>query len=195
MADEYTRIWNEVNGTVYFDENNYLRETASDLPLLVKSVEALERLLSEADVSERYAISGALGNLYRIYGNDDAAQLAKAKRYLADCLAYATDQEDAIREMVTLIRMGEVLKYGGEYKEALTLFHKALSLCRSGDFLVYQDFTLQHIGKCYLEMHEFECAEKNLQEALDLRRKKGDEALIDSTEKALELVSKLKNKA
>lgn len=195
MTDESTRIWIEVNGTIYFDENNYLRETASDLPMLAESIEALERLLSKAEGSERYAISGALGNLYRIYGNDDATQLAKAKQYLNECLAYATHQEDAIKEMVTLIRSGEVLKYGGEHGEALTLFDKALSLCRSGNFLVYQDFALQHIGKCYLEMHEFECAEKNLQEALDLRRKKGDEALIDSTEKALELVSKLKNKA
>ncbi|MDX8046516.1 tetratricopeptide repeat protein [Gracilibacillus sp. S3-1-1] len=189
---EYTHILNKVTPTIYFDQTNYLRETASDLGLLEESIKALEYSLIKEESEGAYYLSGALGNLYRIYGNADKVHLHKAKEYLQLCLNYALEHQDIVKEIITLIRIGEVYKYDDQHRQALVLFEKALSLCEKNGVDHYVDFVLQHIGKCYMEMNQLEYAEKYLRQALALRQQKGDKALIASTLEAMELLVQLK---
>ena len=87
--EKYHHLITTVNNAIYFDENNYLRETASNIDLLIHTIDELEKLVLSANESEKYLLSGMLGNLYRIYGNDEPLQLMKAEQYLNFCLDYA----------------------------------------------------------------------------------------------------------
>ena len=79
----------------------------------------------------------------------------------------------------------------GKYNEACTQFHKAITLCVTENNTKQLDFVHQHLGKCFIEMGMYAHAELQLQTALKLREKKGNEALINSTVKALDLLTKL----
>jgi len=86
---------------------------------------------------------------------------------------------------VSLLRLGEAIKYKGNPKEALIIFNDVLDKCKANNNLLYVDFAMQHRGKCLLELGEITEAEKCFKEALKLRELKGDESLIESTRQAL----------
>ena len=176
---------------IYFDESDYLRERTSDMKLLLQYISLLEPLYVRVNIEEQYQIISTLGYLHRVAGADDSLQLTKAEQYFKECLTYAKNHQDVAKEITTLIRLGEVYKYGGKYDEACTQFHKAITLCVTENNTIQLDFAHQHLGKCFMEMGMYAHAELQLQTALKLREKKGNEALINSTVKALDLLTKL----
>jgi len=97
------------------------------------------------------------------------------------------------REVVTLIRLGEALKYNKKHYEALEYFDKALNKFKEDKINNHLDFAFQHIGKCLMELGRLDEAEKNFIEAYKLRELKGDTSLIKSTKQALCLVKRLKS--
>ena len=178
MDNEYYHLLiTTVNNTIYFDENNYLRETASNINLLIQTISELEKLILSANESEKYLLSGTLGNLYRIYGKDEPFQLMKAEQYLNVCLDYAKKNGDFIKEAITLVRLGEVYKYKNQHPEALKRFEKALTLCEKQGLEKYLDFIYQHMGKCYLEMKLYDLADTHFTKALNLRKQKEEDLL------------------
>ena len=185
--EKYHHLITTVNNAIYFDENNYLRETASNIDLLIHTIDELEKLVLSANESEKYLLSGMLGNLYRIYGNDEPLQLMKAEQYLNFCLDYAKRYGDITKETITLVRLGEVYKYKNHHQAALVLFEQALAICGKQGLELYLDFIYQHMGKCYLEMKLYDLAEAHFTEALNLRKQKGDASLFESTLKAIQL--------
>lgn len=191
--EKYHQLITTINNAIYFDENNYLRETTSKINLLLHTIAELEKLLSSSSESEKYLLSGMLGNLYRIYGNDEPIQLMKAEQYLNYCLDYAKKNEDLTKETITLVRLGEVYKYKNQHQEALELFEQALAICEKQRVELYLDFIYQHMGKCYLEMEFYDLAEGHFTKALNLRKQKEDTSLLESTLKAIQLNLTLKN--
>ena len=175
---------------IYFDESNYLRERTSDMKALLHSITLLEPLFLKVNNDEQYKVASMLGYLYRVAGAEDGQQLTKAEQYFNECLTYAITRQDVAKEMITLIRLGEVYKYGRSYEDASTCFYEAISKCVAEDYTKQLDFAHQHLGKCFMEMGMFEHAKSQLLIALKLRENKGDEALINSTIKALELLKK-----
>ena len=176
---------------IYFDESDYLRERTSDMDTLLQSIALLEPLYIMVDHEEQYEIASTLGYLYRVAGADDAQQLTKAEQYFKECLTYAINHQNVAKEITTLIRLGEVYKYGCRYDEACTRFHEVITICVTENNTMQLDFAHQHLGKCFIEMGKFAQAELQLLTALKLREKKGNESLINSTTKALELLAKL----
>ena len=176
---------------IYFDESDYLRERTSDMDALLQSIALLKPLYIMVDHNEQYEIASTLGYLYRVAGADDAQQLTKAEQYFKQCLTYAIKEKDVAKQVTTLIRLGEVYKYGGKYDEACTQFHKAITLCVTENKTMQLDFAHQHLGKCFMEIGMYAHAELQLQTALKLREKKENESLINSTTKAIELLAKL----
>lgn len=128
-----------------------------------------------------------LGYLYRIYGLEDEDQLMKAEMYFKKCLTYTAEKQEIKKEITTLIRLGEVYKYQNRHEEALVLFYKAIKLCQKEGMAIIIDFAYQHLGKCLMEMKCYDEAERSLQVALEIRKRKGDLELIQSTQNALEL--------
>lgn len=171
--------------TIYFDEQNFLREQSSDSLQLRRVIDLAEQAV-KSNEDEHFFLYGTLGNLYRILGEPKMAI-----HYLKLNLLDAENSRSARREIVTLIRLGEALKYDGRHEVAMEMFNRASLRCEETDDSIYSDFVLQHKGKCLLEMHKVNEAMECFQEALTLRMEKGDVALIHSTERALVFARKL----
>jgi len=185
---DFKKSLTSVNEFIYFDSNDYLREKASNPLGLIQVITDAEYLLKIGiGESDKYFLNGTVGNLYRICGEPQ-----KALDYLNSCLCFAKEEGNITRETVTLIRLGEALKYDGKHDEAIELFEEAFKKCKDNKLDTYLDFALQHRGKCLMEMGRIDEAEKSFIKALKLREFKGDTNLIDSTKKALELVKRLK---
>jgi len=175
-----------ISEIIYFDHNEYLREKTSNPFRLKEMIDIAENLLvNTKSEDEKYILMGTLGNLYRIYGEPQ-----KAINILSECLIIACDQNDSNREIVSLIRLGEAIKYNGNPMEALEIFNEVLDKCKANDNLFYVDFAMQHKGKCLLELGEIAEAEKYFKETLKLRELKGDLSLIESTQQALNFIKK-----
>src|SRR5699024_5490801 len=94
-----------------------------------------------------FFLFGALGNLYRINLHPK-----KAIPLFNHCLEIANEEKNQRKEVVSLIRLGEALKYDGSHREACTKFERALKLCEENGITEYLDFVYQHMGKCQMEL-------------------------------------------
>ncbi|HEY7420988.1 MAG TPA: tetratricopeptide repeat protein [Gaiellaceae bacterium] len=81
------------------------------------------------------------------------------------------------------IRLGEAYRCADRLGEALTTLTEALAESRQTPF---EDFALQHLGKALTDAGRADEAVDTLERALALRREKGDPALVESSERALE---------
>lgn len=177
-----------INNIIYFDRNDYLREKTSNPMKLKKFIVEVENILNNSvNEDDKYFLYGTLGNLYRIYGNPQ-----KAINFLTLSLNHAKKIESIRKEIVSLIRYGEALKYNNKHQQALNVFGQALDKCKVNHEVAYIDFVLQHKGKCLMEMGRLKESEYCLNEALRLRKLKDDFHLIDSTLQGIELLEKLK---
>jgi tetratricopeptide (TPR) repeat protein len=173
-----------INKIIYFDTNQFLREKTSDPVRLQAYIEEvnglLERCLNEED---EYFLRGVAGNLNRIYGKP-----REAIDHLTFCLNYAKERQEFSKEIVSLIRLGEALKYSDQHSDALNNFNLAFEKCVDNNLVECLDFVYQHKGKCLLELARWEEAEECFLAALKLRQEKGDLELIQSTKQALDLL-------
>jgi HTH-type transcriptional regulator, pleiotropic regulator of extracellular virulence genes len=180
----------EVSEIVYFDNNEYLREKTSDPSRLKEIIDDIEELLKICDeIEDRYFLYGTLGYLYRIYG-----QQQEAVMYLTLCISLALKEKNMKKELVSLLRLGEALKYSNKHEEALNIFNEVMIKCEDNNYIDYLDFALQHKGKCLMELDRLDESLKCLSEALRIRNLKGDSSLIKSTQQSLCLVKMLKDK-
>jgi tetratricopeptide (TPR) repeat protein len=189
IIGDLKRKLSSLNEIIYFDSNQFLREKSSNPSKLKQVIDEAESVMEKSSGEEdMYFLYGTLGNLYRIYG-----QPKKAIHYLTMCNEYAIKNFNSKKEIVSLIRLGEALKYDNKQNEALIMFNKAIDKCLDNNEAIYLDFALQHKGKCLMELSKLDEAEKCLLEAFKLRKLKCDTELIDSTQEAIDLVNKFKN--
>ncbi|MDX8365519.1 tetratricopeptide repeat protein [Cytobacillus sp. IB215665] len=179
---------NLVTNTLYFDESQFLREKTSSPIMVLEVINEIEDAVQDSKISveDKYYLNGVMGNFLRIYGEPK-----RAIPYLNWCLEFATKEENLSREIVSLIRLGEALKYNNQHKKALEMFDTALYKCKGAAKDFYIDFPLQHKGKCYLELNLLNEAEDCFIKALEIRKYKGNKSLIESTQLAIELVRKI----
>ncbi|WP_391205464.1 hypothetical protein [Psychrobacillus sp. L4] len=183
-----------IKDDIFFDPSQYLREKTSN-PSKIKQViikaEKLLELINEDKLNrkeEKYFLYGTLGNLYRIY---DKPKIAI--RYLELSLRYSIDEKNCNREIISLIRLGEALKYDNKLDKSLEIFDEALIKSTISASNSYKDFALQHKGKCLLELKRVEEAIKCFQEAVMLRIEKNNQSLIVSTLHALDFARTIKH--
>lgn len=171
--------------------DHHLREVAKDKAELQR---ALDRAIQFVDEHKEDRVSliflyGYIGNAYRVLNRPEEA-IAILNQSLQ--LAMATNK--CVEEVKALIRLGEAYKYANQHDQALTTFDRANQLIQFHWLYDYHDFVLQHKGKCLLEMGHYAEALPLLQQALKLRKQKGDTSLITSTEEAIKLGQQLQNK-
>lgn len=170
-----------LNEVIYFDQNEYLRERTSSPSKLREVIHSAESLLARGVSKEdKYFLYGAIGNLLRIIGDSK-----EAINYLSLNLKYSIARGDKTREIISLIRLGEALKYNSNHEIALDKFDKVITLCQESETQSYLDFALQHKGKCLLEVKRVEEAMICFQEAYTIRKQKGNADLLESTDLAL----------
>lgn len=168
----------EVQQTIYFDRENYLREQTSRPDVVREWIGQAEELLDDVGLEDRYFLLSVLGYCYRVLNEMDMSIA-----YFTQCFDLVRDRPT--RQMITFIRLGEAYKYKHEHQKALTHFDMARGILSAHRIKGYEDFLCQHQAKCLIEMGEVKMAKKLLLQALQLRESKGDPALISSTKEVL----------
>lgn len=187
--EDFKKKLSTIQDIIYFDKDHYLREKTSHSTILKDLIADGEYLLLTCvnDAEKAYFLHGTLGNLYRIYEEPETAMF-----YLGKCLAYARENRDTTREIVSLIRYGEALKYADKHDQALVIFNHTKVLCNKYHVNDYIDFVYQHQGKCLLEVGRVDEAQACFEEAMNIRQDKDDLSLIKSTRQALDIVHEIK---
>lgn len=180
--------FSELTEFIYFDQTQSLREKTTSPDRLQQFIDEAKGLSEGSNTNDCYMVYGMIGNLLRIMEKPQ-----EAIYYLTWCLEYAVNEKNRKREIVSNIRLGEAYKYNDQYERAFNCFDKALYLCETYQIHDYEDFALQHKGKCLMEMKMFPEAKACFERALEIRKKKGHQFLIDSTEQAIEFVRELDN--
>lgn len=111
--------------------------------------------------------------------------LRLARVVLAEALLLSRRLGDASSEVATMIRLAEVHRFADRCERAERLLRGVLRQSASEPASRYRDFALQHLGKTLLDAGRPDEAISCFEEALRLRQRKGDPALVDSTEAAL----------
>jgi tetratricopeptide (TPR) repeat protein len=150
--------------------------------LLAAARVELEKPEAERDWEQIMKDMGLAGALRKITGKIDEAE--KMLKYsLALCV---THKMAATFRVQQAIRLADVKRRRGHMEEALTDLEKLLQETASVPELnKYQDVVIQHTGKTYFTMGEYQQALKNFELALKMRIRKGDEELIASTKTAI----------
>jgi tetratricopeptide (TPR) repeat protein len=160
------------------------RMAPASRPALQTAVRARLAELDRAGTSaERLLLLRRIGSGLTALGDFDAA-----RRVLGEALELASGMGDPRAEVAARINLGDALRYAGELEAAAAQYEPALALARehAPDRV---DFALQHYGKHLIDAGRPAQALACLREALELRRAKGDSGLVESTIKALGLLS------
>ncbi|MFB4213157.1 tetratricopeptide repeat protein [Shouchella sp. JSM 1781072] len=176
------RVVEEAIATIKFDESHFLRERSDEPEKLIQAIAVLHAHKSD-DQEEVYRIQSMLGYLYRVIGDSESALTC-----YHTCHSIVVKQKKKHAIIATLIRIGETLKYAERHDEALRMFEQAKDYAVKHQTLQYDDFILQHKGKCLWEMNQLKEANACFEAAYQLRLEKNDKALISSTKQALTLV-------
>jgi len=132
---------------------------------------------------EKRRLLAYAGAAYRMLGRgDDAVRCLRASRELA--------AGDLRFELVALIRLGEAERCRDRFGDAEALLRDAVT--RARDIGAYEDFALQHLGKCLVDSGAADEAVPVLERALALRLERGDAELVDSGRRALALALRVR---
>lgn len=168
--------------TISFDEEYFLRERSDEPEKLIQAIAVLHAHKPD-DQEEVYRIQSMLGYLYRVIGDSENALTC-----YHTCHSIVLKQKKNHAIIATLIRIGETLKYAERHDQALRKFEQAKDYAIKHKTPQYDDFILQHKGKCLWEMNQLKEANACFEAAYQLRLVKKDKALISSTKQALTLV-------
>lgn len=177
------QIRDELNGlqsSIYFDERQFLREQTNAPEKCWAFIHKVEPLLDkEWSKEDLYFLFSTLGYVYRV--------LNKSKEAIAFFEKALRLQLNHNQEIVTLIRLSEAFKYASEHQKSLQLLREAMNQSSVNSIPYYEDFILQHRGKCLMELGELNAALDDFSQSLAIRKKQGNKELIRSTQKALDL--------
>ena len=68
------------------------------------------------------------------------------------------------------------------------MFHNIIEMCENQkEVSEYLHFAIQHLGKCYFDQQEYDVALQCFNDSLEIRKKIGDAALIESTQFAIRI--------
>jgi tetratricopeptide (TPR) repeat protein len=150
-------------------QDEQLRDVATDR-------QAVEAALTEAErglaAGETAALHTYAGQAARLLGRNESA------------IAHLSSALELHPTPQARIRLGEAYRCADRPDDAIAELTAALADARKTP---YEDFALQHLGKALLDAGRAQEAVEAVTAALELRRAKGDPALIDSTERALRL--------
>lgn len=160
-----------------------LRETPHDRAVMAQAVAHLAAQLADlSPVSrERARTLGLVGVYARILGD-----FATAHAALEEACVVSERLGDRRLHLVNELRVAHVYQWQRRFDISDARF-AALERCAADPELrPHLDFACQHAGKNLFDQGRYEEAERLFVQALELRRARGDQELIDSTLLALE---------
>jgi tetratricopeptide (TPR) repeat protein len=165
-----------------FDQD--LRDVPEAPGDMARAVDFLQAQLASGEMSERdqARLLGQKGVLCRML-----LRLEEAEEYCERAVAICRQLGDARCEFVNSIRLAHVYQWQGRFNESDSLFLWTLELCERGpDLAGYLDFACQHYGKSLFDQGQYAQAIEMFERALEIREKKGDAALVESSRIALQ---------
>jgi tetratricopeptide (TPR) repeat protein len=113
-------------------------------------------------------------------------RLTLAERLLNYALKLSIQQKDVRAIAANTIRYAHVLQWRRDFARSSALFQEALALAKSSPAAAdLVDFAYQHLGKNALDQEQWAEAAGFFEQALALRRDRGEAGLIASSERAL----------
>jgi tetratricopeptide (TPR) repeat protein len=165
----------------------FQRYQPQDTPKLVSKIEQDYKLLDKAlatdDEQLQLELLSRIGANYTMLERED-----QAAPLLEQALLMARQRGDKRFEVANLLGLGTAVHYLGNREKAQELFQEALDKVYAYDEPYYEDFVLQHRGRCYVEQGKLTEAISCFERALVLREKKGDPRGIESSQRALDAV-------
>lgn len=155
------------------------------LSALQERLHLLGTLDAATSARERASLLGRIGEDYRQLG-----MLDDASAHLERALELAQAAKAPALEVTLTLRLATARQHRGEHARAEVMFQGALARTRdpAAQAAELEDFALQHMGKCLVEMGHYAQARDCFEQALRLRLAKGDQGLIASTREALDLL-------
>lgn len=163
-----------------------LREQPEDLDQMRAGVGFLkDRLAQASSPLERAQVLGWLGAYLRIVG-----ELEESKKSFEEAISLAESVGEKKLVTTLQVRLSTTLHWLEEYEQCEAL----LSVLRKqlANDPGRMDYVHQHYGKLLIDLGKFNEARTELELALQLRRKKGEPELIQSTLQALDLLDRMK---
>ncbi len=172
-----------------FDENlRDVPENPKDVRKFIQS--QMSKLKAVKDPVGRVKILEKLGSFSRMIGELDEAQ-----EFLGEALELIGRNDLGIELWVANgIRLAHVFQWQGNYDVAREMFLDIMEMCEDNKEVAdYLHFTVQHLGKYYFDLGEYEEAFQCFEDALEMRKEIGDIDLIESSQFALKVTeAKLK---
>lgn len=173
-----------------FDISYYFGDNLQDYPNnpaeMRLAVDSWETQLTqpELDISDRIRLLTRIGTYARTLRDLDRAESAHtAAIELANAIGHIRFSTQ------NRIKLAHVYQWQQRYAESETVFEDAIATCQhEPEVANFLDFAYQHFGKCKFDQQRYTEALELFEQALELRRRKGDQELIDSTELALSTV-------
>lgn len=172
----------------------FLRSTRANTPNWKEALHATRTALRQVDPKarrERARLEGRLGGLLTV----DPRRLEEARSLVETSLRRARSLTFRRLVAADLMRLATIHQYSGRHRQAIRCFDRALAFIDAHRIRRYKDFALQHKGKCLAELEEYEAARECFRGAMRMRRRRGDTALIRSTEEAIAELQRRETKA
>ncbi len=114
-----------------------------------------------------------------------------AQQALTSAIELSELAKNSRLRIANLIRLAHVYQWQKDYRSSEELFKEVITSCqRNSDLASYLDFAYQHAGKCKFDQQQYEAARYYFEQALSLRVRKADQSLIDSTQLAINAVTR-----
>ena len=171
-----------------------LHQTTADAPALEAAIAGARRALAalpDDDGPMAARLTGYLGEALRILGRFPAAIAAQRS-----AIALVPGLAHHRARLVYGLRLAETLRSAGDPVQAEASFRAGLAATLDdSDLASHEDFALQHLGKCLLDQGRLDEAAAMLERALTIRRRAGNPALIASTQAALALLARRRERS
>jgi tetratricopeptide (TPR) repeat protein len=176
------------DGSVFFQ-----RYQPQDSPRIVSKIEQDHKLLDKAlatnDELLQLELLSRLGANYTMLEKEE-----RAVPLLEQALLLARQRGDKRLEVANLLSLATSMQYLGQREKAQELFQEALDKVYANYEPYYEDFVLQHRGRCYVEQGKIEEAINCFGRALSLRERKGDPRGIEASQHALDAVRAIRDR-
>lgn len=150
-------------------------------------LEEKEKLKSISEPAERVKILGRVGSFVRILG-----ELDDAKALLTEAVELINEYKLGSKLLTAnKIRLAHVYQWMGHFDIAEEMFSNIVQMCEEKkEVSSYLHFALQHFGKLYFDLGEYQKALKYFENAMDIRKKVDDSSLIRSSQFAIDITKK-----
>lgn len=146
-----------------------------------------EKLKSIKEPKKRVEVLGKIGSFARML-----EELDDAEAFLGEALKLINEHDLGVRLWVANgIRLAHVYQWMGAFDIAEEMFFNIAQMCEEKkEVSEYLNFTLQHFGKFFFDLGEYEEALEYFEKAMELRKTIGDDSLIKSTQFAIDVTKK-----